>query len=178
MPTGGSGLRLQIEPCTGRPSGHANTGFQSVCDKLTSMSTSENNPSAESVHRHSFDSRQAPAAASSAEEEVRAQMRDIAEVPAVEVITTAAVHLMSAAAVKCGLAAGDDAEELKDLDEARKLITALAGFVTAAAPEIGSQHAGPLRDGLRSLQLAFREASPFPDAPGKGPGEKYTGPVN
>jgi hypothetical protein len=31
---------------------------------------------------------------------------------------------------------------------------------------------------LRSLQLAFREASTFPDEPGKGPGEKYTGPVN
>ncbi|MHA7263390.1 DUF1844 domain-containing protein [Arthrobacter sp. TMN-37] len=111
-------------------------------------------------------------------DEVRQHMRDIAEVAAVEVITTSAVHLMSAAAVKCGLAAGDDAEELKDLDEARKLITALAGFVTAAAPEIGSQHAGPLRDGLRSLQLAFREASVIPDAPGKGPGEKFTGPVN
>lgn len=112
------------------------------------------------------------------EEGVRQHMRDIAEVAAVEVITTSAVHLMSAAAVKCGLAAGEDAEELKDLDEARKLITALAGFVTAAAPEIGSQHAGPLRDGLRSLQLAFREASTLPDAPGQGPGEKYTGPVN
>ncbi len=107
-----------------------------------------------------------------------AAARDIADVAAVEVITTSAVHLMSAAAVKCGLAAGDDAEELKDLDEARKLITALAGFVTAAAPEIGSQHAGPLRDGLRSLQLAFREASQIQDAPGKGPGEKFTGPVN
>lgn len=110
-------------------------------------------------------------------EEVNAQMRDIAEVPAVEVITTAAVHLMSAAAVKCGLAAEENADELKDLDEARKLITALAGFVTAAAPEIGSQHAAPLRDGLRSLQLAFREASIIPDEPGKGPGEKFTGPV-
>ncbi|MDY6052135.1 MAG: DUF1844 domain-containing protein [Rothia sp. (in: high G+C Gram-positive bacteria)] len=110
-------------------------------------------------------------------EEINAQMRDIAEVPAVEVITTAAVHLMSAAAVKCGLAAEENADELKDLDEARKLITALAGFVIASAPEIGSQHAAPLRDGLRSLQLAFREASPYPDAPGKGPGEKFTGPV-
>ena len=124
-----------------------------------------------------------PPAAGSAElpqealDEVNHQMRDIAEVPAVEVITTAAVHLMSAAAVKCGLAAEENADELKDLDEARKLITALAGFVTAAAPEIGSQHAGPLRDGLKSLQLAFREASPFPDAPGAGPGEKFTGPV-
>ncbi len=111
-------------------------------------------------------------------EQVSQQIRDISEVPAIEVITTAAVHLMSAAAVKLGLAAEDNAEELKDLDEARKLITALAGLVTAAAPEIGSQHAGPLRDGLRSLQLAFREESIIPDAPGKGPGEKYTGPVN
>lgn len=108
---------------------------------------------------------------------VNDQMRDIADVPAVEIITTAAVHLMSAAAVKCGLAADENAAELKDLDEARKLITALAGFVTAAAPEIGSQHAAPLRDGLRTLQLAFREASFMPDEPGKGPGEKFTGPV-
>lgn len=111
-------------------------------------------------------------------EAVQGQVRDIAEVPAVEVINTTAVHLMSAAAVKCGLADGPDAAELTDLDEARKLITALAGLVTAAAPEVGSQHAGPLRDGLRQLQLAFREASQFPDAPGQGPGEKYTGPVN
>jgi hypothetical protein len=106
-----------------------------------------------------------------------AAARDIAEVPAVEIITTAAVHLMSAAAVKCGLAEGDDAADLMDLDEARVLITALAGLVTAAAPDLGSQHARSLRDGLRSLQLAFREASIVPDAPGQGPGEKYTGPV-
>lgn len=106
--------------------------------------------------------------------------RDIADVPAVEVITTAAVHLMSAAAVKCGLSP-DTAEvrgaDLTDLDEARRLIVALAGLVTAAAPEIGNLHARSLRDGLRSLQLAFREASPFPDAPGEGPGETWTGPV-
>lgn len=107
-------------------------------------------------------------------------IRDIAEVPAIEVITTAAVHLMSAAAVKCGLSP-DTAEargaDLVDLDEARRLITALAGLVTAAAPEIGNQHARSLRDGLRSLQLAFREASPFPDLPGEGPGESLTGPI-
>ncbi|WP_157497552.1 DUF1844 domain-containing protein [Leifsonia sp. Leaf264] len=101
--------------------------------------------------------------------------RDIAEVPAVEVITTAAVHLMSAAAVKCGLA--DDPESQIDLDEARKLINALAGLITAGAPEISDMHARSLRDGLRSLQLAFREASSIPDPIGKGPGEKWTGPV-
>lgn len=102
--------------------------------------------------------------------------RDIAEVPAVEVITTTAVHLMSAAAVKVGLA--DDPENQTDLDEARKLIDALAGLVTASAAHLGDQHARSLRDGLRSLQLGFREASPFPDEIGKGPGEKYTGPVS
>lgn len=119
-----------------------------------------------------------------------AAARDIADVPAVEVITTAAVHLMSAAAVKCGLVSPADLdgahdedgeplrpEDLMDLAEARSLITALAGLVTSAAPEVGSQHARALRDGLRSLQLAFREASTVLDEPGQGPGEKLTGPV-
>jgi hypothetical protein len=105
-----------------------------------------------------------------------AAVRDIADVNAVEVINTVAVHLMSAAAVKVGLA--DDPATQTDLDEARKLITSLAGLVVASAPEIGDQHARALRDGLRSLQLAFREASTIPDAVGKGPGEKLTGPVN
>lgn len=111
----------------------------------------------------------------SEQEQVAQAARDIADVAAVEVITTAAVHLLSAAAVKCGLA--DDPENQTDLDEARKLINALAGLITAGAPEISDSHARSLRDGLRSVQLAFREASPIPDEPGKGPGEKYTGSV-
>ncbi|GAT74823.1 DUF1844 domain-containing protein [Microbacterium hydrocarbonoxydans] len=110
------------------------------------------------------------------EEAAASATRDIADVPAVEVITTTAVHLMSAAAVKLGLA--DDPEAQLDLDEARKLINALAGLITAGAPEISDMHARSLRDGLRSLQLAFREASTIPDPIGKGPGEKWTGPVN
>lgn len=101
--------------------------------------------------------------------------RDIADVPAVEVITTTAVHLLSAAAVKVGLA--DDPATQTDLDEARKLINALAGLITAGAPEISDMHARSLRDGLRSVQLAFREASVIPDPIGQGPGEKWTGPV-
>ena len=104
-----------------------------------------------------------------------AATRDIADVPAVEVITTTAVHLLSAAAVKTGLA--DNPDQQMDLDEARKLINALAGLITAAAPEISDMHARSLRDGLRSVQLAFREASVIPDPIGKGPGEKWTGPV-
>ena len=102
--------------------------------------------------------------------------RDIADVPAIEVINTVAVHLLSAAAVKCGLA--DDPDTQLDLDEARKLINALAGLITASAPDLGDQHSRALRDGLRSVQLAFREASPIPDAPGLGAGAKWTGAVN
>jgi hypothetical protein len=100
--------------------------------------------------------------------------RDLAEVPAAEVVAAVAVHLMSAAAVKCGLT--EAGASTLDLDEARTLITALAGLVTAARPDLGV-HAAPLLDGLQALQRAFREASPQPDAPGEGPGERLTGPV-
>jgi hypothetical protein len=107
--------------------------------------------------------------------DVAPEVRDIGDVPAVEVINTVAIHLLSAAAVKCGLA--DEPDARPDLDEARKLIDSLAGLVTAAAPHLGDHHARALRDGLRTVQLAFREASPIPDEIGKGPGEKWTGPV-
>ena len=104
-------------------------------------------------------------------------IRELADIPAVEVITRAALLLMSAAADKLGLADDDpDDSPSRDLDEARRLITALAGLVTASAEYLGP-HAGPVRDGLKSLQLAFRESSAVPDEPGHGPGEKYTGPV-
>jgi hypothetical protein len=102
---------------------------------------------------------------------------ELGDVPAVEVITTVALHLMSAAAVKVGLAEDEAVHPQQDLDEARKLITALAGLVTAAAPLLGTFHAAPLRDGLQALQRAFREASPYPDPVGGGPGEALTGPA-
>ncbi len=104
-------------------------------------------------------------------------LRDLSEVPAVEVVTTVSIHLMTAAAIRCGLGDGPDAQSEVDLAEARILITALAGLVTSAAPDLGPQHAAPLRDGLSSLQRAFAEVSPIPDPPGQGPGESLTGPV-
>ena len=126
-------------------------------------------------YRFSADDPPGESEAADSDDELADATRDIADVPAVEVIGAAAVHLMSAAAVKCGLA--DDPATQTDLDEARKLITSLAGLVTAAAPDISDSHARPFRDGLRTLQLAFREASVVPDPIGKGPGEKWTGPV-
>ena len=105
------------------------------------------------------------------------ELRDLADVPAIEVISRAAVMLMSAAAEKIGLAAPDpDVSEHRDLDEARRLINAFAGLLDGSKEFLGP-HAAPMRDGLRSLQLAFREASAAPDEPGHGPGERHTGPV-
>ncbi|WP_181188252.1 DUF1844 domain-containing protein [Actinopolyspora mortivallis] len=105
-------------------------------------------------------------------------VRELASVPSVEVISRAGVMLMSAAAEKLGLAEEDpDTAPVRDLDEARRLITALAGLITSSVEYLGP-HAGAMRDGLQTLQRAFREASAEPDPPGQGPGEKYTGPVH
>ncbi len=110
-------------------------------------------------------------------EQPDSSVRELADIPAVEVISRAAVMLMSSAAEKLGLADEDpETSSRRDLDEARRLITALAGLVTASVEYLGP-HAGPIREGLQSLQKAFRESSAHPDEPGKGPGEKYTGPV-
>jgi hypothetical protein len=98
--------------------------------------------------------------------------RDLADIPAVEVITHAAVMLMSASAEKLGMA--PDGEPTLDLDEARRLITALAGLLAASREFLGA-HAGPLLDGVKTLQAAFREASVYPDEPGSGPGEALLG---
>ena len=104
-------------------------------------------------------------------------VRELVDVPSIEVISRAAVMLMSSAAEKLGLGEDDpDTAPSRDLDEARRIITALAGLVTASSEYLGL-HAAPIRDGLQSLQRAFREASVEPDPPGQGPGEKYTGPV-
>ena len=101
-------------------------------------------------------------------------MRNLAEIPAIEVITRAAVMLMSAAAEKLGLAEGG--EPNIDLDEARRLITALAGLLAAAQQDLGI-HRAPLQDGLEGLKGAFRELSRIPDEPGEGPGESLRTPA-
>lgn len=142
----GAGLHLRAGPdaCAPGPVGRG--------DRLTRVTEREHSPAAAEV--------------------LAGLTRDISEVPAIEVITTCAVNLMSAAAVKLGLAEGG--EQFIDLDEARTLIEALAGLVEGARPHL-SFHAAPVLDGLQTLQAAFREASPYPDARGLGPGEKYRG---
>ncbi|WP_354530166.1 DUF1844 domain-containing protein [Nakamurella sp. UYEF19] len=93
------------------------------------------------------------------------------DITAVEVISRAAVMLMSAAAEQLGLSSDDpDNPEHRDLDEARTLITALAGLLQVSLPDLGA-HAAAFREGLAALQGAFRDYSIVPDEPGKGPGE-------
>lgn len=99
--------------------------------------------------------------------------RDLAALSSIEILSLHVVDLLTAAAVKLGEFEGTK----PDLAEARILINALAGLLDAAAPEIGSHHAAPMRDGLQTLQRSFREKSTIKDEPGFGPGEKYTGPV-
>ena len=89
-------------------------------------------------------------------------------------IASAAVHLMRAAAVKCGLAEEGDA--YKDLDEARKLITALAGLVHGRAARPRRARGAAARRAAGAAAGVPRGV-PEPDAPGEGPGEKLTGPV-
>jgi hypothetical protein len=101
--------------------------------------------------------------------------------PAGDAVVTAGVHLMRAAAVRVGLGPDQPGaaprDVVVDIAEARVLITALAGLVTAATPHLTGAQARQLREGLRSLQIAFRDACPIPDRPGEGPGERWTGPV-
>ena len=99
--------------------------------------------------------------------------RDLAALSSVEILSLHVVDLMTAAAVKLGEFEGTEV----DLAEARILINGLAGLIDAAAPDLGSHHAAPMRDGLQTLQRSFRERSTIKDEPGQGPGEKYTGPV-
>jgi hypothetical protein len=95
---------------------------------------------------------------------------ELAAVPAVAVITWAAALLMSGSADKLGLVS--DSEPFLDLEQARALITALAGLLAASRPVLEVDHQ-VLFDGLTSLQTAFRAASRYPDEPGQGPGEQY-----
>ncbi|MCW2596033.1 MAG: hypothetical protein QOH52_162 [Pseudonocardiales bacterium] len=96
-------------------------------------------------------------------------VRELASVPAAEVISRVAVILMNATAEKLGLVPGEEPDI--DLDEARRLIEALAGLLSTSQEYLGP-HREPMLEGLRTLQKAFREASVYPDEPGKGPGEQ------
>ena len=110
-------------------------------------------------------------------EAVNEQLRDIADVPAIEIISSAAIHMMSAAAVKCGLAADENADDLRD---PRRSTQSLSPHWQASspppAPEIGSQHAAPCATACAPYSSPSAK-HPLPGRTRQGPGEKLTGPV-
>jgi hypothetical protein len=97
------------------------------------------------------------------------RVEELASLGAADVISRAALVLLDAAGDRLGLVPGREPD--LDMDEARRIITALAGLLAAAHDDLGDRWE-PLYAGLRTLQNAFREASAHPDAPGEGPGEQ------
>lgn len=143
-------------------------GFRGTVDGMTTDQPASDDPADETT------------AGMTGEEHLDArevEILNLADVSAQEIISRSIVVLMSAAAEKLGLSDDEPTSSPNlDLDESRKLITALAGLVSGSAEYLGPQ-AGVVRDGLQGLQRAFRESSAYPDEPGHGPGEKFTGPV-
>jgi hypothetical protein len=97
------------------------------------------------------------------------RVEELAALSAADVISRAALVLLDAAADRLGLVPGREPD--LDMDEVRRLITALAGLLAAVRTALGDRWE-PLYSGLQTLQDAFRAASTHPDAPGEGPGEK------
>ena len=86
------------------------------------------------------------------------QLREqLASVSAGDVIAEAALSLIALAYVRLGIPPEQHAR-FRDLDEARLLVDALGGMLSAAEGRLGA--AGPgLRDALASLRMAFAEVA-------------------
>jgi Domain of unknown function (DUF1844) len=164
---GGRGLRLRRTRLEAVPEAGPQSGLvrRSVC-KAISVNLS---PEIPGVAGGSNGSRRFPEHDGSLQ-----NSRDLASISVVDLVPATALELMSAAAVHLGLA--QDLPAHRNLPEARALIDSLAGLLSAAAPHLGHHRATPLWDGLRTLQLAYREVAH--DEPGAGPGERFTGPVS
>jgi hypothetical protein len=101
------------------------------------------------------------------------QLREqLASVSAGDVIAEAALSLIALAYVRLGIPPEQHAR-FRDLDEARLLVDALGGMLSASEGRLGAAEPG-LRDALASLRMAFAdvaahvEAHPE-DAGGAGP---------
>jgi len=94
------------------------------------------------------------------------QLREqLASVSAGDVIAEAALSLIALAYVRLGIPPEQHAR-FRDLDEARLLVDALGGMLSATEGRLGA--AGPgLRDALASLRMAFADAAQ--DAGGSAP---------
>ena len=103
------------------------------------------------------------------------QLREqLASVSAADVVAEAALSLIALAYVRLGIPPSQH-ERFRDLDQARLLVDALGGMLTATDGRLGAPEPS-LRDALASLRMAFAEvaahleAHPDDDAgPAAGP---------
>lgn len=89
-----------------------------------------------------------------------------------EVVVQTVVSLLNLGARKAGLVPGSEAE--RDLEQVRKAIEGARALLPVIEPDLGP-NAGPLRDALSQLQLAYTQlaggaGAPAPDAPAGEPG--------
>lgn len=89
------------------------------------------------------------------EEELRAAFEaELARLRVEEVLIQTVVSLLNLGARKAGMVPGSEAE--RDLDQVRKAIDALRALLPVAEPDLGP-NAGPLRDALAQLQMAYAQ---------------------
>ena len=102
------------------------------------------------------------------------QLREqLASVSAADVVAEAAMSLIALAYVRLGIPP-EQHERFRDLDQARLLVDALGGMLTAADGRLGAPEPS-LRDALASLRMAFAEVAAHleahpDDAPAPAPG--------
>src|SRR5690625_2759895 len=125
-------------------------GFRGTVDGMTTDQPASDDPADETT------------AGMTGEEHLDArevEILNLADVSAQEIISRSIVVLMSAAAEKLGLSDDEPTSSPnRDLDESRKLITALPGLVSGSDDYLGPQ-ADVVRYGLQWLQTAFRGSS-------------------
>ena len=120
------------------------------------------------------------------EDELRAAYEaELAQLRVEEVVIQTVVSLLNLGARKAGLVPGSEAE--RDLEQVRKAVDGARALLPVIEPDLGP-NAGPLRDALSQLQLAYTQLAgagpPPPDAgagepgPGSGePGDEGPGPA-
>ena len=108
------------------------------------------------------------------EEELRAAFEaELARLRVEEVLIQTVVSLLNLGARKAGMVPGSEAE--RDLDQVRKAIDALRALLPVAEPDLGP-NAGPLRDALAQLQMAYAQLAGGAAGGEEGPGGGEGGP--
>jgi hypothetical protein len=101
------------------------------------------------------------------EEQARAQLQEeLRRVTVDQVVVEAAVSVLNVAVLKSGLVPGSEADQ--DLDQVRVGIEAVRGLMPVVE-QVAPEQAGPIRDALSQLQMAYVRASSEPGSDAESP---------